>query len=504
MPKSKGGEDQNKWSKSRASWKSIIRQDLSDERMLAYEEDLVGDWCEVRDDDSASYASSSDDPASGRPPSVPLFDFLHQRASVKEESIDPALQRSSSLPEASLDQTFFMAEVQSNARKNLEESVLRIQASCEAMMKRKDLAKTTFDSTGGYAVPYNNCYLYQSILGTDRQTLLLQSPSGSSALVVFSAVERRRDYCPLFRCSSAHIQLLETFVVNSDRPSMNRDDVELLCQTWNALPQNKRRSPKEDILSKVLRDSCSYSGNITIQDWLRTFARSLGGVPGSPTLDSEQTKTCPICLERLHDSVEGTASFRLQGCGHGFCRDCGISYIQSCPRGRLPCPWGGCGSVMGVADLVHITSDKSNRDGLVRVLSNELEQYCLVELRGQHCPSPHCGRLLSPKPGTGNHDLLHCDCGLSTICGKCGERAHPGVSCEVYGSWRKSIDSGKADDESNSLRYIVYRSQPCPKCGFPIEKNGGCNHVRCTKCQYYFCFQWCVLVSSLFLLKPRD
>lgn len=35
---------------------------------------------------------------------------------------------------------------------------------------------------------------------------------------------------------------------------------------------------------------------------------------------------------------------------------------------------------------------------------------------------------------------------------------------------------------------MLKHSRPCPKCRYPIEKNGGCNHVRCSSCQFYFCW----------------
>ena len=39
------------------------------------------------------------------------------------------------------------------------------------------------------------------------------------------------------------------------------------------------------------------------------------------------------------------------------------------------------------------------------------------------------------------------------------------------------------------MQWLIKYSRPCPKCKFPIERFEGCNHVRCQRCQYYFCWQ---------------
>ena len=54
----------------------------------------------------------------------------------------------------------------------------------------------------------------------------------------------------------------------------------------------------------------------------------------------------------------------------------------------------------------------------------------------------------------------------------------------------------KLSDESSLLEEILnaermesLNTQRCPKCNIKIEKNGGCSHMHCTRCDHHFTWQ---------------
>lgn len=46
----------------------------------------------------------------------------------------------------------------------------------------------------------------------------------------------------------------------------------------------------------------------------------------------------------------------------------------------------------------------------------------------------------------------------------------------------------KSTAEAESCNWITSHTKKCPKCNVAIEKNGGCNHIRCWSCGYDFCW----------------
>ncbi|KAF2438869.1 hypothetical protein P171DRAFT_436762 [Karstenula rhodostoma CBS 690.94] len=106
------------------------------------------------------------------------------------------------------------------------------------------------------------------------------------------------------------------------------------------------------------------------------------------------------------------------------------------------------------------------------------------------CLNPNCGRYFS---------VEDCQAKSSESRSKNkADRSHP-ITCpyceedmclDCMRPWHRSTscDKAKIAEEEQSLQVIKNISKPCPKCGANIQKNGGCNHMKCRHCKHDFCF----------------
>eukprot|EP00753_Platysulcus_tardus_P013088 PLAT3614.4.p1 GENE.PLAT3614.4~~PLAT3614.4.p1 ORF type:complete len:422 (-),score=67.04 PLAT3614.4:153-1418(-) len=194
---------------------------------------------------------------------------------------------------------------------------------------------------------------------------------------------------------------------------------------------------------------------------------------------------CPVCMD---DCTIEEIVF-IEGCLHCFCLGCmqGFVTVQlgEGKARRMECPQSGCSHKLSF-DEVRL---------VLREAPEQFERYQRLLLEGHldsdesvvRCPRPRCQ---TPMIRESRLPMCRCpvpSCGFH-FCADCKTEWHADVTCEDYQKWLE--ENGAAED-----RFRLWRernTKPCPTevggCGSPIEKNGGCNHMTCTKCTFQFCW----------------
>ncbi|XP_026397165.1 probable E3 ubiquitin-protein ligase ARI8 [Papaver somniferum] len=149
---------------------------------------------------------------------------------------------------------------------------------------------------------------------------------------------------------------------------------------------------------------------------------------------------------------------------------------------KLRCPDPSCNAAVG-QDMINTFACKENKQKYANYL---LRSYIEDNKEFKWCPAPDCGLAIKFDVGNDNCDVI-CEC-IYSFCWNCSKEAHRPVDCSTMEKWIL-----KNNDESENVTWILAHSKPCPNCKRPIEKSVGCNHMRCSICQFRFC--WVCLVS---------
>jgi ankyrin repeat/IBR domain-containing protein 1 len=191
-------------------------------------------------------------------------------------------------------------------------------------------------------------------------------------------------------------------------------------------------------------------------------------------------------------------------CEHNFCRGCWETYlttkINEGDSKHILCPAFGCSILVPVDMIELLVSQEVARMYLKFDINNFVETNKMIKW----CPGPTCERAVR-LPDTellrleGKVEVSHSvDCGDGHFfCWECLGEAHAPVACSRYQAWlvrcaridpEELHSSCQKYEDSASCQWLVSNSKPCPSCSSPIEKQDGCNHVKCTKCRHSFCW----------------
>ncbi|XP_004379540.1 cullin-9 [Trichechus manatus latirostris] len=195
---------------------------------------------------------------------------------------------------------------------------------------------------------------------------------------------------------------------------------------------------------------------------------------------------CPVCIS----PVEPEDDLPSLCCMHSCCKSCWNEYLTTRIEQNLvlncTCPIADCPAQPTGAFIRAIVSSPEVISKYEKALLRGYVESCS---NLTWCTNPQgCDRILC-RQGLG--------CG--TACSKCGwascfscsfPEAHYPASCGHMSQW---VDDGGYYDgmsvEAQSKHLAKLISKRCPSCQAPIEKNEGCLHMTCAKCNHGFCWR---------------
>ncbi|XP_072038265.1 uncharacterized protein [Amphiura filiformis] len=194
---------------------------------------------------------------------------------------------------------------------------------------------------------------------------------------------------------------------------------------------------------------------------------------------------CGICYEILQPACGGVEAAALNACGHWFCNECWMQHLRSRVKQgdfNIICPAYDCKSA---ADIVTKMSFMSTSD-FFRHLDHMKDAAIRRKTEWQWCPNPKCGRMACVVAGSGSV-AVNCECGW-LWCSLCMQDAHWPATCKQAAGYRKLVKQMVPRMKNRAPPIVSVEVKRCPKCKYPIEKNGGCPHMSCRMCGSSFCW----------------
>ncbi|KAJ8376798.1 hypothetical protein SKAU_G00073780 [Synaphobranchus kaupii] len=244
------------------------------------------------------------------------------------------------------------------------------------------------------------------------------------------------------------------------------------------------------------------------------------GVRRRKAFDS-QPFDCGICFSQKL----GSDCFRFRVCEHVYCVVCTCEYFKLLIREGavqgLKCPQSQCSSeatptqvkqlvgeelfsrydrlllqssLDNMADITYCprymcaTAVLVEPDNSSAICSSCRYTFCTLCRQGYHCPSPCMGteerETATDEPNAPYASVPKKEGGIRGLWDdyETGSQERRKVLEKRYG--RHVLQNGVENNLSQS--WLAGNTQKCPHCSANIQKDGGCNHMQCTKCHRNF------------------
>lgn len=199
------------------------------------------------------------------------------------------------------------------------------------------------------------------------------------------------------------------------------------------------------------------------------------GGQAAPVVDG--ATECPVCM-----CVCTPSQCAVLVCGHVFCCRCWCAYfsvqVKQGVSSGLQCMAQECDLLVPEDFVLRLLTDSS--------LRQRYHHFAFSDCVRSHpqlrfCTGSNCSYILRAPECRAKRVV--CTSCKSSFCFKCGSDYHAPTDCTTFQLWlAKNVDEGE------SMNYILANTKNCPKCNICIEKDGGCNHMKCFSCSYEFCW----------------
>ncbi|KAJ8092737.1 hypothetical protein PM082_007066 [Marasmius tenuissimus] len=189
--------------------------------------------------------------------------------------------------------------------------------------------------------------------------------------------------------------------------------------------------------------------------------------------------SCPICLTEVSNPVK-------LGCGHEYCTAC-LRHFFTADIKNFPIACVGdeatCMKPIALPTIQKFLTQSQFNTLLETAFTTHIERNPQTY---RYCNTPDCRQIygcVSNSSATARTTASRCPSCLATVCTKCHEEAHDGMTCE-----ERRIQADPAEQERlNDAWARDAGVKRCPSCRVWIEKTEGCNHMSC-RCGAHICW----------------
>ena len=231
-----------------------------------------------------------------------------------------------------------------------------------------------------------------------------------------------------------------------------------------------------------INNNLDYYNNLFFSDNDLFFNNNNNKENNNENNEDNDDNICHICLDTIKNEV------KIEKCSHKFCSECFENYLNNLINinniENIPCPEKKCNNKSLSPDFF---SQYISEQQLIKyqnfkiqneIARSKLKIFCPICNSYANIDNPD---KYNPNNISYKKSKLICQNGHA-FC-SCGSPEHEG-DCYHEGKEFKNL-------------IIKEKIKKCPKCGFLIKKNSGCNLMTCGNkaCKYEFC--WLCLQESL-------